>query len=317
VTNLLILLALPEKIRMQYHDHLKAKFPQVTVNSVDHHSKVDPYIASADVLITFGPMMAESVLQKARRLKWIQALGTGVDGIADRPSLRRDVVVTNMHGFHGPPVSEAAIGAMLALSRDLPRSLRNQGRHRWERFPARTLKDKTVAIFGVGVIAQTLAPICKAFGMTVIGVTSTKRALPGFDRMVGREELAQAARGIDYLVLLAAYTSATRGIVDEKVFAAMKPTSFLINLARGGVVDEAALIRALKEGKIAGAALDVFGSEPLPEDHPFWNMQNVIVTAHQGGFFDRYPAYALPVIEENLRRFLAGEVQSMINVVKR
>ena len=317
MANLLILLTLPETVRRQYYDHLRAKFPEVNVNMVDHHSKVAPHIGSADILVTFGPMMSDHVLQEAANLKWIQALGTGVDGIADQPSLRGDVLLTNLHGIHGAPVSEAAIMAMLALSRDLPRSLRSQAQHKWDRFPARLLKDKTVGIFGVGVIAAELAPKCKAFGMTVVGISSAPRQVAGFDRMYGRDELEQAVREVDYLVLLTPHSPATRGIVGAKIFAAMKRTSYLVNLARGGVVDEAALIAALGEGRLAGAALDVFGEEPLPGDHPFWQMDQVLITPHLGGFCDVYVDYALPSVEENVRRFLAGDTQNMINVVKR
>ena len=113
MTRLLALLSLPEKVRSQYHEGIKSRFPGIEINLVDHHSKVDPFIAEADVLLTFGPMMAEHVLEKARKLRWIQALGSGVDGITDRPSLRGDVLVTNLHGIHGAPVSEAALAAML------------------------------------------------------------------------------------------------------------------------------------------------------------------------------------------------------------
>jgi D-2-hydroxyacid dehydrogenase (NADP+) len=316
MTQILVLLTMPENVRMQYYDGIKAKFPGLTVNVVDHHSKVDPYIGSADVLMTFGPMMSEHVLEKAANLKWIQALGTGVDGIVDRPALSKEVVVTNLHGVHGAPVSEAAFMSMLALSRQLPRSVRNQAAHRWDRFPARLLKDKTVGIFGIGVIAEELAPKCKAFGMTVVGISSARREVPGFDAMYTRDELAEAVRGLDYLVLLTPYTPATRNCIDAKVLAAMKPGAYLVNLARGGIVDEEALIDALKSKRIAGAALDVFAQEPLPADHPFWDMDEVIVTTHQGGFCDVYVNFALPVIEENLRRFLAGNTAGMINLVR-
>jgi phosphoglycerate dehydrogenase-like enzyme len=207
--------------------------------------------------------------------------------------------------------------SLLALSRQLPRSVRNQSAHKWERFPARLLRDKTVGIFGIGIIAEELAPKCKAFGMTVVGITSVRRAVPGFDTVYAREELVEAVRGLDYLVLLTPYTAATRHSVDAKVLAAMKRSAYLVNLARGGVVDEAALIDALREKRIAGAALDVFAEEPLPADHPFWDMEEVIVTTHQGGFCDVYVDFALPVIEENLRKFLAGDTAGMTNLVKR
>lgn len=317
MTNLLILLTLPEPVRMQYYNHLRKTFPELNVNMVDHHSKVGPHITSADILLTFGPMMADHVVQEAINLKWIQALGSGVDGIVDLPSLRDNVMVTNLHGIQGPPVSEAAMMAMLALSRGLPRVFRSQDQHKWDRFPARLLKDKTVGIFGIGVIAAELAPKCKAFGMTVVGISSAKRAVPGFDRMHSRDELEQAVRELDYLVMLTPYSAATHGIIGEKVLAAMKASSYLINLARGGVVDEPALIKALQEGRIAGAALDVFTQEPLPGDHPFWSMDRVLITPHLGGFCDVYVDQALPVVEENIRRFLAGERGKMVNVVRK
>ena len=317
MTNVLIVLTLPEPVRMQYFNHIKEHFPEVKLDMVDHHSKVDPYIGAAEVLITFGPHVANHVFEKAKNLKWVQALGTGVDGIADQPGLRREVLLTNMQGFHGAPVSEAALLAMLSLARDLPRSLRQQAKRKWDRFPVKLLKGKTVGIFGVGTIAAELAPKCKALGMKVVGISSARRAVPGFDAMHGREELEQAVKDCDYFVLLTPLTPETKNIVDAKIFAAMKPSSFFINLARGGVVDEDALAQALKDGKLAGAALDVFAKEPLPEHSPFWDMENVIITQHQGGFFDGYPRFAIPVIEENLRKYLTGDLKGMINVVKR
>ena len=317
MTSVLILLTLPDKVIAQYRDGLLARFPDLTIDAVNHHSKVAPYIGAAEVLITFGPMMAEHVLEAAPNLKWIQALGSGTDGIADRPSLRRDVVVTNIHGIHAPPVSEAAIMGMLALSRDLPRVLHNQDRRVWRRWPLRLLDGKTAGIFGLGVIAEGLAPRLKALGMRVVGISSTRRSVAGFDEVRGRDDLIEAVRDLDYLVLLTPYTPETRHIVGATVFAAMKPTSYLINLARGGVVDEEALIAALREGRIAGAALDVFAKEPLPEDHPFWSMENVIITPHLGGFYDEYPLRALPVIEHNMRCFLAGDSRGMMNVIPR
>jgi D-2-hydroxyacid dehydrogenase (NADP+) len=317
MTQLLILLTLPEKVRKQYYDHLRSRFPAITIDMVDHHSKVDPFIGSADILLTFGAHMADHVLEKGKKLKWIQALGTGVDGIVDRPPFRDGVLVTNMHGLHGDSVPEAAIMLMLALARDLPRALRNQRERKWERYPARLLKGKTVGVFGVGAIARSLAPKCKAFGMNVVGISSVPREMPGLDRVVHRDALGEVARELDFLVLLTPYTPETQGIVSASVLAAMKSSAYLINLARGGIVDEDALVRALGEKRIAGAALDVFAVEPLPPEHAFWSMDNVIVTPHLGGFHDQYAEEALPTVEDNMRKFLAGDTANMVNVVKR
>ncbi len=127
MTNLLILLTLPEPVRNQYRDRLQARFPELNIALVDHHSKVGPYIGAADALLTFAPMLSDRCCNRRTRLKWVQALGTGVDNLIDRPCLRNDVIVTNVHGIHGPPVSEAAIAAMLALARNLPRAVRSPG----------------------------------------------------------------------------------------------------------------------------------------------------------------------------------------------
>jgi D-2-hydroxyacid dehydrogenase (NADP+) len=315
MTNLLILLAMPEAVRNQYRDRMRACFPELNVGLVDHHSKVGPHIAEADALLTFAPMLSDHVLQSARRLKWVQALGTGVDNLIDRPCLRKEVIVTNVHGIHGPPVSEAALAAMLALARNLPHAIRLQEKRQWQRFPAQLLHDKTVGIFGIGAIAEVLAPKCKAFGMRVIGISSAPRPLAGFDHMHASADLAAVAGELDFFVLLTPLTGKTRNCVDANVFAAMKPSSFFINLARGGVVDEAALVAALRERRIAGAALDVFNEEPLPAGHPFWGMDNVIITTHQGGFCDVYIDHAWPTVEANMRCFLAGDIGGMINVV--
>lgn len=316
MTNALFILAYPDKLRNRYVDGLRNAFPDIDINVVDHHSKVDPYIENADVLLTFGPMMAEHVAAAAPNLKWIQVLGTGTDGIANSKSVRPEVIVTNVRGIQGAAMSEAALAAMLALSRDFVRSVRCQERQSWERWPVALLQGKTIGILGVGAIAEALAPRCKAMGMTVVGISSVPREIPGFDRIRPRSELAEAIGEFDFLVVLIPLSSETRNIINSEVLAAMKPTSYLINLARGGVVDEGALIRALEQGQIAGAALDVFSQEPVPKGHPLWSAKNLIMTSHLGGFHDRYVDDVLPLVVENMRRFLAGDVRNMSGLVK-
>ncbi|MGC1465937.1 MAG: NAD(P)-dependent oxidoreductase, partial [Pseudolabrys sp.] len=257
MSKVLILTEVQEAMRARYRAMLLERFPQLTINVVGHHKDVEPYIADTEILMCFSPPMADHVVRDARKLKWIQALGTGVDNIVDLPSLDREVVVTNVRGIHGPPVSEAAIAYMLALARKLSDATRAQEKREWTRWPAQLLHGKTVGILGVGLIAESLAPMCKAFGMTVIGLSSAPRATASFDRMVHRDDLVKIAGELDYLVALTPLTNETRGIVGAKVFGAMKPTAYVVNVARGGVVDEPALIEALDKGRIAGAALDV------------------------------------------------------------
>jgi D-2-hydroxyacid dehydrogenase (NADP+) len=316
-TRLLLLLDLPKEIQAQYYQRLTTEFPQLLVDLAGHHSEVGPSISTTDILVTFAPMLTDPLLRKAEKLKWVQALGTGVDNLVDQPSLRSRVIISNIHGIHGAGMSEAAIMAMLALSRNFSRIVRNQDQHEWQRWPARLLDGKIVGIFGVGAIGEALAPRCKALGMTVVGISSAKRAVANFDQMYARDELANAVTKLDYLIVLTPYSSETRNILNSRIFAAMKPSAYFINLARGGVVEESALVDALEREQIAGAALDVFSQEPLPPDHAFWSMKNVIVMPHLAGFHDQYADQALPVVVENIRKFLAGDFTNMLNIVRR
>jgi phosphoglycerate dehydrogenase-like enzyme len=303
---------------VKYRDRLRAAFPQVKVDMVDHFTKVDPFIAETDVLITFPSMVRDEVLRKAPRLKWVQALGTGLDGLIDLPSLQPEVTLTSVRGIHGAPLSESALCSMLALARRLPRAIRSQDQHKWDRWPSSLLAGKTVGILGVGAIALELAPRCKAFGMRVVGISGAADRTPAsFDEMRRRDDLARAVADLDYLVLLCPLTPETKYIVDARILAAMKPTSHLINIARGGVVKESDLVVALKEGRIAGAALDALEQEPLPPDDPLWSAGNVIITAHLAGYNDEYIDGALPIIAHNMNCFLAGKPGDMIHVVER
>ncbi len=317
MTRALFLLTHDERVRRQYVEGLRERFPDLDVEAVDHHSKAAALIGSTDILLTFGSMMADHVASAARNLKWVQALGTGTDGIADLPSLRPEVIVTRAHGIHGAAMSEAVLAGMLALSRDIARSVRCQERRSWQRWPATLLHGKTVGILGMGAIAEALAPRCKAMGMTVVGLSAQPREVPGFDRVHPRSELRERVGEFDYFVVLVPLSAQTRLIVDAQVIAAMKPTSFLVNVARGGVLDEQGLAAALHDGAIAGAALDVFSEEPLPATSPLWALKNLMITSHMGGVHDRYVDDVMPLIEENMRRFLAGDIRGMKGLIER
>lgn len=315
--KVLILTEVQEAMRARYKAMLLERFPQLTIDVVGHHNDVGPYIADIDILLCFSPPMADHVVRDAPKLKWIQALGTGVDNIIDLPSLGKEVLVTNVRGIHGAPVSEATIAYMLSLVRDLPRASHAQEKGQWERWPAALLAGKTVGILGVGLIAEYLAPICKALGMTVIGISGSPRETKNFDRMAHRDDLVKEVCDLDFLVVLTPLTAETRGVVGDKVFAAMKPTAYLVNVARGGVVDETALTKALDGGKIAGAALDVFAQEPLPATSPLWKTKNVTIFSHLGGYSQGYEDRAMPTIAGNMAKFLAGDLKSMVNIVRK
>jgi phosphoglycerate dehydrogenase-like enzyme len=293
------------------------RFPEVSLHAVQSWEEAAPHLPAAEVLVTVGHGFTRDVAAQMPALRWLQSMISGTDrlleGLADRP----DVVLTNARGIHGPQMTEAALYHMLCLSRNVRRSVHAQDEHRYETWDPAVLEGRTVGIVGIGVIGEHLARTCKALGMTVVGVSRTQRRVDGIDRIVPRGQLAEAAAEVDFLVLTLPLDDDTRHIVDGRVLEAMKPTSFLVNLARGGHVETAALIDALRRGAIAGAGLDAFEEEPLPPEHPFWELDNVFVTAHMGGRTDRYVEGFLRLFEPNLRRWLDGGREALVNIVER
>jgi D-2-hydroxyacid dehydrogenase (NADP+) len=204
---------------------------------------------------------------------------------------------------------------MLALTRRLRRMLRSQEAGGWERWEQPLLWRKTVTLFGVGAIAEDMARHFRAFEMTVLGISRAERRLADFAHVYPRSHAKEAIALADYLVVLAPHSRENDKIIDAGMLAAMKREAFLINVSRGGVVDEDALIDVLKRGAIAGAGLDVFSEEPLPADHPFRSMENVIITPRVGGMSDVYVEQCLPQLRVNLGAYLSGEATKMVNRV--
>jgi len=298
-----------------YKKALSPKFADVVIHGATKEEEVGEFIGQTDILLTIR--ISNELLKKASRLQWIHVLTTGVDYILNLPSLRKEVILTSTRGIHGPQVSEMAFLLMLAFNRDFPEVVRNQDRRTWERWPGRLLWKKKVAILGVGVIGEEIARKCKAFGMEVYGIDIVRRKVEWVDFFYGPEDIVKVAKEVDYFIIVAPYSPQTERLVGLNVLSAMKPTAFLVNLGRGKIVDEEALVKMLKSGRIAGAGLDTYCQEPLPKDHPFWGMKNVIVSPHVAGMSDVYVEQALPVFEENLRRFLKGEKGNLLNLIER
>jgi phosphoglycerate dehydrogenase-like enzyme len=296
---------------------LTDSFPGLDVVRIRTMQEAPGALAGAEILFAFLPSVDPSLLRAAPALRWIQLLGSGLDGVADLAAARPDLLITSGRGAQAEPVSEAVIAFMFALARDLPRLVEQQRQRLWQRRPARLLKSATVVTVGVGAIAGRLAPKCAALGMRVLGVSSAPRAVEGFERIAPLADLREAAAEADYLVVLTPLSDSSRMLVGREVLAAMKTTACLINVARGGIVDEAALAEALTSGRIAGAALDVFAEEPLPASSALWSCPNVLISPHLGGLNTRYLRDLLPLLTENTRRFLAGETGAMRNVVER
>jgi D-2-hydroxyacid dehydrogenase (NADP+) len=241
-----------------YTSRLADSFPQVKFSCVAamECTRALDRMAEADAIFAYGQAFDARCLARSGRLKWFQCLITGTDHLAPVLAGSR-VILTNARGIHGPQMAEMAILHMMALSRRVPQLVRNQAAHVWDRIKPSVLDRRCVVIVGVGAIAEHVAKVCKAFGMTTVGISRTPRKLDGFDAIHPREKPLEAAAQADFLLALVPYSKDSDKIINAAVFDAMKPTACLINIARGGVVDEPALIKALQEGKIAGAGLDV------------------------------------------------------------
>ncbi len=270
----------------------------------------------AAVLVALAPSVGRDMVAAMPRLEWVQALTTGVDNLLTMPELGPQVAITNCRGIHGPQMSELAMLLMLALARRFPQIVRNQARAVWERWPQPLLAGRTICIVGLGAIAEDLARRCAPFQMRVTGVSDGRAEVDGFAAVYRRADIARAVADADFVVVVVPYSRATHHLVGQDVLAAMRPEAFLINLSRGGCVDEPALLAALAAGTIAGAGLDVFNTEPLPAASPFWGLPNVIVTPHIGGMSDTYHEQALPLVAANLDAYarqgaggLAGRIE--------
>jgi phosphoglycerate dehydrogenase-like enzyme len=311
----IIYIGAPEADATDFAARARADLPGIDLFSTNDRALALTQVADAEALIGHHFQFDEEIVGRATKLRWIQSLTTGTDAVLKLKALRPEVTVTSTRGMHGPQMSELVFLHMLALTRDFPRMQRNQAEGKWERWPQPLLWGKTVVVVGVGAISEALAPRCKAFGMTVHGVSNAPRVPEGFDRVFPRSELAQAAAQADYLVLIVPLSADTENLIDATVLAAMKPGAFVVNVARGGVLDEVALVAALRDKRLAGASLDVFRQQPLPADHPLWREPGVLITPLVGGMSNIYLDQAYPVVRDNLRHFLAGRVNDMLNVV--
>jgi len=274
-------------------------------------------VAEAEIgIIPPDAERARALLAAAPRLRWLHTISAGVERllipeIVDRP----DLVLTNNTGAYDVPIAEHVVAMLFAASKRVREHLAAQGRHEWQRDLGHTeLRDATLVILGLGSIGTELARLASGLGMRVLGVRrDTSRPVPGVERIAAPGQLADLVAEADYLAVTAALTPATRGLVSADVIARLRPQAWIVNIARGAIIDEPALIAALQERRIGGAALDVFAVEPLPAESPLWGLENVIVTPHVSNSSPRVRERSLALVVENVRRFKAGE--PLLNVV--
>ena len=286
-----------------------------------------------EVLYGWGELVENA--HRFPQLRWLQTHSAGIDLLLDKPIWQSDVLISSMSGIHSIQVAEHALAMILAFRTKLPTMLRYQNRaewakNRWDVFAGPELRGSTLGIVGYGAIGRELARQGQALGMRVLAVNRSGRrqAFRGFSEpktgdpeatipasVYPANRLLEMLPACDHVVALSPLTPDTYHLFDERAFAAMKPSAFFFNLARGGLVDEPALITALRQGQIAGAGLDVFEREPLPADNPLWSLDNALISPHVSGFSPSYDDRASTVFAENLRRYLAGE--PLLNQVER
>jgi len=321
---------------------LPASFPHAAFNGridlqfAGSRDALDEAVRDADVLYTVT--VPSIVPAETPDLQWIEMESAGVEWLRDLPVWKSDVIITSSKGIHTVPMAEHLFAMLLALVRSLPAVIRAQERHEWIQntdFPMHELRGRTMGIIGWGKIGDGVAHLAEAFGMRVIGTrrsvrepsevgaTATAYSNPPFLEPVANapnvvypeSDLHVVLAESDAIVLILPLTAQTEGLLGDAEFAAIKEGALLLNMGRGAVVQEDALVRALQSGRLGGAGLDVFAQEPLPASSPLWAMPNVIVSPHLGGRGERTSDRAAHLFAVNLRRYLEG--QPLINVVNR
>ena len=276
--------------------------------------KLDTLLAEAEVI--YGLRLPQNVITRAPKLKWVQVMSAGVNRFLNAEMLESSVILTNVSGIHATPISEFVLGLMLMFVKQAPLCFQLKQEKQWKRFNAAVLRSKAVGIVGLGSIGREVARLAKAFGMRVLATRrSAKRVGRAryVDIMLPLVQLPKLLAESDFVVLALPFTPETNKFIGEAELRVMKSSAYLINIARGGIVDEEALVRALDEHWIAGAGLDVFATEPLPADSRLWELPNVIFSPHISGGMGNYTERATEVFLENLRRYLNGE--KSLNVV--
>lgn len=313
VLKILVSFDLPEvNIR-----EIRSVSPEVQVRKESKDSALIDAVGEAEILFT-GEANRE-MITAAPKLRWIHSWGAGVDRLLSIPEVARgSIILTNSSGIHSIQISEHVIALMLIFTRKLKEFILFQNDGVWhvpdETYIFDELKGKTVGIIGLGSIGSEIAKKAKCFGMTVLAIRRTITAKPTFvDELLPSYDLKRLLKESDFVVISAPLTSKTRGMIGAQEFANMKRTAYIINIARGEIIQQNELIAALKQKKIAGAGLDVFETEPLQPNSDLWHMKNVIITPHVAGETVHYYERTTKIFCENLRRYI--NKTPLINVV--
>lgn len=286
---------------------------EIEVVFTDEKEEIKREIADAEAFVTWWSTFDPAYVSFAHELKWVQTLTAGVDNFLIPEIIDRKMILTSAKGIHGIPMSEHMFGMLLGYTRGLYQLREGQKEKSWDKPRVEELYGKTLVILGLGNIGRELAKRAKAFGMQVIGVKRTPEKEEHVDQVYGPEQLLTALGQGDVVVSILPYTPETYHWISDAQFAAMQSDAIFMSFGRGDVVDEAAMIRALQNKQIRAAILDVFEHEPLSQDSPLWEMENVYISPHMSALSNHYMERAMEIIGENLRAYLTGK--PMRNVV--
>lgn len=296
----------------QYGGKMRAVAPGIEFTEIGQDGAFSGPVADAEVAVLSTDMFRHGLhmhliraLPEMTALKWLHLFFVGVDHPAFQQVGGRGVTVTNSPGVTAVPIAQYVLATMLRHARRLPAFEAAMQDKAWRRADCEELTGRTVAVIGAGGIGGEVARLCGAFGMRVLGSRRTPGDQPNFDAIYPPDRLHDLLREADYVVLACPLTSQTRGLLDTEAFSVMKDGAYLVNVARGPIIVDDALIDALQSGKLSGAALDVFEPEPLPADSPFWSMPNVLVTPHASSFSPLTMDRAANLFIENLRCYAA------------
>lgn len=273
-------------------------------------------LKDTEIWITYGFDVTKENLERMPNLKWIQIFQSGVEHLPFGELVKRNILLSNVKGIHGVPMAEHVMSLVLYVTRDLPRFIRDQKNHVWNRNDlVGEVNGKTMAIFGAGTIGKEVARKAKLFDMRVIGVNTSGRPVEPFDEMYMMADKKKVLAESDFVVLLLPVTDETYHCISTNELRAMKADGYLINVGRGALVDTEALMAELS--KIKGAALDVFEEDPLPPDHPLWEMENVFITPHLSAKTIRYLDRCIDKFSINLENYRNGDpMANRVNVEK-
>lgn len=290
------------------------RFPNIRVLTAEDAGSLERHVAEADIILGSVGRFPAKLFEKARRLRWFQATGAGVESLLPARDRIGHVVFTNAKGLHGEIIADFVMTGIGMMHWSFPQFIREQLSQQWNPRWFEPIADKTMGVVGLGSIGAAIGRRGKSAGMTVVGMKrDTTHPVDGIDRLLPPDGLDELLQTSDFVVLAVPHVPETTGLIGREQFERMRRGAFLINIARGSVVVERELIAALTEGTIAGAVLDVFEREPLPSDSPLWMMPNVLITPHISGSPTGYAPRVFEIFSDNLQRLI--ERKPLRNVI--